>query len=98
VLTHFEDHGLAQAVHRELQQLRVREPPATAEELATLARKADEPPGWQPRNSRKKFDDARANTRIAINELAERVSTNLSSSLFWKIALDRAWAWVQAAE
>jgi hypothetical protein len=97
-MTHFEDYELAQTVHRELQQLRTRQPPVTAKELYALARKADPPDGWQPRNSRKKVDDARANTRIAINELAERVSTNLSTNLFWDIALDRAWSWVKAAE
>jgi len=44
----FEDHELAQPIHRELQEMRARANAVTPVELSVLAAKAELPANWQP--------------------------------------------------
>ena len=58
-MTDFEDNELAQAIHRELLELRARANAVTPVELSVLAAKAELPANWQPDETKGAIDDAR---------------------------------------
>jgi hypothetical protein len=65
-MTDFEDHELAQAIHRELLELRARTNAVTPVELSVLAAKAELPANWQPDETKAAIDDARSDAWLAI--------------------------------
>lgn len=72
----FEDHELAQAVHRELVQLRSREKPATSTELDALGVRTAISAGWQAQGSRTRAHDARTAAWLTICKLASDIDYN----------------------
>jgi len=105
-VTNFEDHDLAQAIHRELLELRARTTPV---ELSVLAAKAELPENWQPDESRASIDDARTDAWLAICRLASEMANNeavasegpvdkmVSTDPLWSVAIDRVEAWITEA-
>ena len=74
-MTDFEDHELAQAICRELLELRARTTPV---ELSVLAAKAELPANWQPDETKGAIDDARTDAWLAICRLASETANNES--------------------
>ena len=77
-MTNFEDHELAQAIHRELLELRARTNAVTPVELNVLAAKAELPANWQPDETKAAIDDARTDAWLAICRLASETANNES--------------------
>ena len=99
----FEDHELAQAIHRELQEMRARANAVTPVELSVLAAKAELPENWQPDERRALIDEARTKAWLAICRLASEMANNEASESpadkvntdpLWAVAIDRVQAWV----
>jgi hypothetical protein len=74
-MTDFEDHELAQAICRDLLELRARTTPV---ELSVLAAKAELPANWQPDETKGAIDDARTDAWLAICRLASETANNES--------------------
>jgi hypothetical protein len=108
-MTNFEDHELAQAIHRELLELRARANVVTPVELSVLAARAELPENWQPDESRASIDDARTDAWLAICRLASEMANNeavasegpvdkmVSTDPLWSVAIDRVEAWITEA-
>jgi hypothetical protein len=77
-MTNFEDNELAQAIHRELLELRARANAVTPVELSVLAAKAELPANWQPDETKAAIDDARTDAWLAICRLASETANNES--------------------
>jgi hypothetical protein len=107
-MSHFEDYELAQAIHRELLELRARANSVTSVELSVLGAKAELPTNWQPDEARASIDDARTNAWLAICRLATETANNeavaaenrpdkVHTDPLWAVAIDRVQAWVTEA-
>jgi hypothetical protein len=103
VTADFEDHELAQAIHRELKEMRARANAITPVELSVLAAKAELPENWQPDERRALIDEARTKAWLAICRLASEMANNEASESpadqantdpLWAVAIDRVQAWV----
>ena len=77
-MTDFEDHELAQAICRELLELRARTNAVTPVELSVLAAKAELPANWQPDETKAAIDNARTDAWLAICRLASETANNES--------------------
>ena len=99
-MTDFEDHELAQAICRELLELRARANAVTPVELSVLAAKAELPANWQPDETKAAIDDARTDAWLAICRLASQTANNesrpdkVNTAPLWDVAIDRVQAWV----
>ena len=108
-MVHFEDYELAQSIHRELLELRVRANSVTSLELSVLAAKAELPTHWQPDEGKASIDDARTNAWLAICRLATETANNeavvaenradklVHTDPLWAVAIDRVQTWVTEA-
>jgi hypothetical protein len=108
-MTNFEDHELAQAIHRELLELRARSNVVTPVELSVLAARAELPENWQPDESRASVDEARTKAWLAICRLASEMANNEavasespadkvgSTDPLWSVAIDSVEAWMTEA-
>jgi len=94
-MTDFEDHELAQAICRELLELRARTNAVTPVELSVLA-EGGITANWQPDETKAAIDDARTDAWLAICRLASETANNesrpdkVNTAPLWDVAIDRS--------
>jgi hypothetical protein len=99
-MTNFEDNELAQAIHRELLELRARAKLITPVDLSVLAAKAELPANWQPDETkgRSMMQELMRGWRSAVLPAKRRTMRagliKVNTAPLWDVAIDRVQAWV----